>query len=109
MSVSMAIALVSLFVSAVPSADRQDALDFSNGAILIEKSGSYGSGTASWAAWRLTDGSETDGWVVAALVKSGIVEARLRPKGHGLAQPVADNATAQGRALNRRVEVSVVK
>jgi outer membrane protein OmpA-like peptidoglycan-associated protein len=47
--------------------------------------------------------------VVAALVKSGIAEARLRPKGYGLAQPVADNGTAQGRALNRRVEVSVVK
>jgi outer membrane protein OmpA-like peptidoglycan-associated protein len=47
--------------------------------------------------------------VVAALVKSGIAEARLQPKGYGLTRPVADNGTAQGRALNRRVEVSVVK
>src|SRR5678815_5878503 len=62
MSVSMAIALVSLLASAAPSADRQDALDFNNGAMLIEESGSYGSGTSAWAAWRLTDGSETDGW-----------------------------------------------
>ena len=62
MSVPIAIALASLLVSAAPSTERQDALDFSNGAMLIEESGSYGSGTSSWAAWRLTDGSETDGW-----------------------------------------------
>jgi len=58
----MAIALASLLISAAPLTERQDALDFSNGAMLIEESGSYGSGTSSWAAWRLTDGSETDGW-----------------------------------------------
>jgi len=47
--------------------------------------------------------------VVAALVKKGIDAGRLEAKGFGKERPVADNATAQGRALNRRVEVSVVK
>jgi OOP family OmpA-OmpF porin len=45
--------------------------------------------------------------VVAALVKRGVDGARLQPKGFGKSRPVADNATDQGRALNRRVEVSI--
>ncbi|NNF58544.1 MAG: OmpA family protein [Rhodothermaceae bacterium] len=43
--------------------------------------------------------------VVAWLVEHGINEERLGPVGKGEAEPVADNATADGRALNRRVEV----
>ncbi|MBL8917531.1 MAG: OmpA family protein [Myxococcaceae bacterium] len=46
--------------------------------------------------------------VVDALTKRGIDRARLASKGFGKSKPVADNATAQGRSLNRRVEVSVV-
>ena len=37
----------------------------------------------------------------------GVVEARLETIGFGETQPVADNATAEGRALNRRVEISL--
>ena len=33
------------------------------------------------------------------------VSGRLRSEGHGLIEPIADNATEWGRALNRRVEV----
>ena len=62
MLVSVALAMVSLLVSAGPPPERQDALDFSNGTVLVEESGSYGSGISSWAAWRLTDGSEAEGW-----------------------------------------------
>lgn len=47
--------------------------------------------------------------VVAWLTAHGVAAARLEPEGFGSTRPVADNATAGGRALNRRVEVSVAK
>jgi OmpA-OmpF porin, OOP family len=44
--------------------------------------------------------------VVADLVKTyGIAAARLKPSGVGLQAPVATNATEEGRAKNRRVEL----
>jgi outer membrane protein OmpA-like peptidoglycan-associated protein/ankyrin repeat protein len=43
--------------------------------------------------------------VVSWLIAHGVAAARLTPKGFGKSQPVADNATAAGRALNRRVEL----
>ena len=65
-----------------------------------------------------TDATNTDAYnldlsarraraVVAALVKRGADGGRLQAKGFGKSRPVADNATAQGRALNRRVEISL--
>lgn len=47
--------------------------------------------------------------VVAWLTGHGIAANRLEPQGFGSTRPVADNATANGRALNRRVEVSLAK
>ena len=38
------------------------------------------------------------------LVQSGVQPERLRASGRGLLEPIADNATVEGRALNRRVE-----
>ena len=43
--------------------------------------------------------------IVDELVRRGIAPARLRSHGFGRERPVADNATAEGRARNRRVEL----
>jgi outer membrane protein OmpA-like peptidoglycan-associated protein len=64
-----------------------------------------------------TDSTNTDSYnlelsqqradaVVAWLVGREVAPGRLTAKGFGESQPVADNTTAAGRALNRRVEVS---
>ncbi len=46
--------------------------------------------------------------VKAYLVSKGIESNRVYTEGKGMDQPVADNATKEGRAKNRRVEVEVV-
>jgi K(+)-stimulated pyrophosphate-energized sodium pump len=45
--------------------------------------------------------------VSAELVKLGVASDRLEAKGYGQEHPVADNATAEGRAQNRRISISV--
>jgi outer membrane protein OmpA-like peptidoglycan-associated protein len=47
--------------------------------------------------------------VVTWLSQHGADASHLTAKGYGLTRPVADNSTEAGRALNRRVEVSLVK
>jgi OOP family OmpA-OmpF porin len=44
--------------------------------------------------------------VMRYLVSKGVAASRLTAKGYGEAKPVADNATPEGRARNRRVELS---
>ena len=46
--------------------------------------------------------------VRAALVERGVAEARLAAQGFGADKPLADNATPDGRARNRRIEFRVV-
>jgi uncharacterized repeat protein (TIGR01451 family) len=46
--------------------------------------------------------------VVNYLVFSGVAPARLEAKGYGPFRPIASNATKQGRALNRRVELHIL-
>ncbi len=41
--------------------------------------------------------------VKSYLVNIGVASSRLRPSGYGYTRPVADNSTAMGRQLNRRV------
>ncbi|MGL5250520.1 MAG: OmpA family protein [Enterovibrio sp.] len=45
--------------------------------------------------------------VVNQLIKFGVDPERLKWRGEGESQPIADNTTAQGRAKNRRVEVAI--
>jgi OOP family OmpA-OmpF porin len=45
--------------------------------------------------------------VVDYLVAMGIPSSVIRAEGKGIAEPVATNKTAAGRAQNRRVEISV--
>jgi outer membrane protein OmpA-like peptidoglycan-associated protein len=42
-----------------------------------------------------------------ALINEGVNPARLTTVGYGIARPVADNNTAEGRLRNRRVEIVI--
>jgi outer membrane protein OmpA-like peptidoglycan-associated protein len=42
------------------------------------------------------------------LIQHGVDSGRLRSDGRGLMEPIADNATDSGRALNRRVEAKAI-
>lgn len=44
--------------------------------------------------------------VIAWLKAHGVDASRLAPQGFGASRPVADNASTNGRALNRRVEIA---
>jgi OOP family OmpA-OmpF porin len=46
--------------------------------------------------------------VLAALEEDGVAAGRLSARGYGEAEPVADNATSEGRARNRRIAFSLV-
>ena len=46
--------------------------------------------------------------VAEYLLDQGVVVARLETIGFGESNPLADNATAEGRSLNRRVELSLL-
>jgi outer membrane protein OmpA-like peptidoglycan-associated protein len=46
--------------------------------------------------------------VTKYLIAKGVAPARLASRGFGDTQPVADNATPEGRAKNRRTELFVV-
>lgn len=47
--------------------------------------------------------------VKAYLVKKGIAAGRISAVGYGELKPVASNATAEGKALNRRTEVKIIQ
>ncbi|MFN3593069.1 MAG: OmpA family protein [Thiobacillaceae bacterium] len=46
--------------------------------------------------------------VMDYFVQMGIEAGRLSARGYGESQPIADNATAEGRAANRRVELRIL-
>jgi outer membrane protein OmpA-like peptidoglycan-associated protein len=47
--------------------------------------------------------------VANEVIEGGVAAARVSIRGYGSARPVANNATMQGRAKNRRVEIVVVQ
>jgi outer membrane protein OmpA-like peptidoglycan-associated protein len=47
--------------------------------------------------------------IAQELVKRGIKEGRLICKGSGSTKPIADNSTAEGKKINRRVEITILK
>lgn len=53
--------------------------------------------------WELSTGRATS--VVRRLEAGGVASVRLRATGYADTRPLADNATAEGRATNRRVEM----
>lgn len=46
--------------------------------------------------------------VAGYVANSGIDKRRFRIRGHGEASPIASNASANGRAANRRVEIAIL-
>jgi outer membrane protein OmpA-like peptidoglycan-associated protein len=58
-------------------------------------------------AYNMTLSEKRANAVGNALKASGLAPARLTVKWYGETQPKADNTTADGRALNRRVEFSI--
>lgn len=46
---------------------------------------------------------------MASLVALGTKATRLQAEGYGKEHPITDNATAEGRALNRRIDVRITK
>ena len=59
-------------------------------------------------AYNIKLGDRRAGAVKAYLVSKGIEPMRVYTDSKGERQPVADNRTAAGRAMNRRVEIEVV-
>lgn len=47
--------------------------------------------------------------VKSYLVSKGVDQLRISTQGMGQTQPIADNATAEGREMNRRVEFLITK
>ncbi|KAA0647210.1 OmpA family protein, partial [Escherichia coli] len=45
--------------------------------------------------------------VASYMASRGISTARINAQGHGSANPIASNATAEGGEQNRRVEISI--
>lgn len=74
--------------------------------LVIEVSGHTDTDGSANLNQRLSE--KRAGSVIGYLVTNGIQSDRLRSVGHGESRPVASNATAQGKARNRRIEFRVV-
>jgi OmpA-OmpF porin, OOP family len=78
-----------------------------NNSLVIEIGGHTDSQGAD--AYNATLSQNRVNTVIDYLTKNGIDKSRLSAKGYGEAKPIASNDTEEGRALNRRVEFTVLK
>src|SRR5262249_47866718 len=73
------------------------------------KMGVYGhTDSRGIAANNLKLSSDRAASVMAYLIGHGIAASRLESQGFGQTKPIADNATEEGRAKNRRVEFKML-
>ena len=61
------------------------------------------------AAYNMTLSGNRAEAVYNALIEKGVQESQLNWKGYGFSVPVAPNKTPEGRALNRRTEIKIIK
>ncbi|MGC1329125.1 OmpA family protein, partial [Pseudomonas sp.] len=59
------------------------------------------------ASYNQTLSDRRAGSVSTALAKTGVDPSRIVSQGYGKEYPVADNTSVSGRAMNRRVEVTI--
>jgi outer membrane protein OmpA-like peptidoglycan-associated protein len=75
---------------------------------LVIEIGGYTDSTGS-DAYNLSLSEKRALSVVNYLVSKGIQSSRLKYKGYGNTSSIGDNATAEGRKLNRRTEAKIIE
>ena len=92
-----------LRTSSYPALDATSAELRSSGATATLKGYASSEGTAAYNMQLSKDRANS---VKTYLVNSGVDAGKLKVKGYGETNPIADNSTEEGRVLNRRVEIT---
>jgi outer membrane protein OmpA-like peptidoglycan-associated protein len=74
-------------------------------AVIVEAHTDNRGGTTA----NLTLGKSRSDAVLAYLVEKGVNPSRITSLGKGSSEPIADNRSKDGRAINRRVEITFVQ
>ncbi|TNE58061.1 MAG: hypothetical protein EP344_10485 [Bacteroidetes bacterium] len=96
----------SLTLEAYPTLDELFDFMMENGNVVIEVGGHTNSTPSDEFCDRLSTARAKT--VADYLIEKGIDPQRVAYKGYGKRQPVATNATREGRKLNQRVEIKIV-
>jgi outer membrane protein OmpA-like peptidoglycan-associated protein len=81
------------------------ALRFPSALLVVE-----GHTDAAGSSARNVSLAEARAWSVAEeLIRLGVERERISSRGLGSAVPIADDASPEGRALNRRVEIRILR